>query len=149
MKPVLKKSLIHCGIILFFFVLSAVYMAPVFEGKIIQQGDKLKASAMSKEQVDFREKTGEYTTWNSAMFSGMPSYQIDYPPRKTALGPLKSLLTMNFTNWERDIAVVFLYLLGFYVCLLAFGCNPWLSLLGAIAFGFGSYNIILLQGLWK
>jgi len=145
MKPVLKNSLIHCGIILFFFVLAAVYMSPVFEGKIIQQGDTLKASAMAKEQVDFRDKTGEYTTWTSSMFSGMPSYQIDYPPRKTALGPLKSLLTMHSTNWERNIAVVFLYLIGFYVCLLAFGCGPWLSMLGAIAFALGSYNIIIIE----
>ena len=145
MKPVLKKSLIHCGIILFFFVLSAVYMAPVFEGKIIQQGDTLKGSAMLKEQVDFREKTGEYTTWNSAMFSGMPSYQIYVSPQKSAIMPIRNLLIMAHTGWSNSIAVVFLYLLGFYVCLLAFGCNPWLSLLGAVAFGFGSYNLIIIE----
>jgi len=141
----LKKTLIHCGIILFFFLVAAVYMSPVFDGKVIQQGDTLKVSAMSKEQVDFYEKTGESTTWTSSMFSGMPSYQISAPPQKTVLTPIKSLLVMRPFGWERDIAVVFLYLIGFYVCLIAMGCSPWLSLLGALAFGLGSYNIIIIE----
>lgn len=145
MKPILKKTLTHCGIILFFFIVAAVYMSPVFDGKVIQQGDILKASAMSKEQEDFYEKTGEYTTWTSSMFSGMPSYQIHYPPRKSTIIPLKSLLTMTHLGWGGNIAMVFLYLIGFYVCLLALGCNPWLSLLGALAFGLGSYNIIIIE----
>lgn len=145
MKPILKKTLIHCGIILFFFLVAAIYMAPAFDGKVIQQGDTLKVSAMSKEQVDFYEKTGESTTWTSSMFSGMPSYQISAPPQKTVLTPIKSLLVMRPFGWERDIAVVFLYLIGFYVCLIAMGCSPWLSLLGALAFGLGSYNIIIIE----
>lgn len=145
MKPILKKTLTHCGIILFFFFVAAVYMSPVFDGKVIQQGDTMKASAMSKEQVDFHEKTGKYTTWTSSMFSGMPSYQIHYPPRKSTIIPIKSLLTMTHLGWGSNIAMVFLYLIGFYVCLLALGCNPWLSLIGALAFGLGSYNIIIIE----
>lgn len=145
MKPILKKTLIHCGIILFFFLVAAIYMAPAFDGKVIQQGDTLKTVAMSKEQADFFEKTGEYSIWTSSMFSGMPSYQITTPPQKTVLTPIKSLLVMRPFGWERDIAVVFLYLIGFYVCLIAMGCSPWLSLLGALAFGLGSYNIIIIE----
>ena len=145
MNPILKKTLIHCGIILFLFLVAAVYMSPVFDGKVIQQGDTLKSEAMSKEQSDFYKKTGEYTTWTSSMFSGMPSYQIATAPQKTALIPIKTVLLMRPMGWERDIAVVFLYLIGFYVCMLALGCNPWLSLLGALAFGLGSYNIIIIE----
>ena len=145
MNPILKKTLIHCGIILFLFLVAAVYMSPVLNGKVIQQGDTLKSEAMSKEQSDFYKKTGEYTTWTSSMFSGMPSYQIATAPQKTALIPIKTVLLMRPMGWERDIAVVFLYLIGFYVCMLALGCNPWLSLLGALAFGLGSYNIIIIE----
>ena len=76
MKPILKKTLTHCGIILLLFMVAAIYMAPAFDGKIIQQGDTLKWKAMAKEQMDFYDKTGEYTTWTSSMFSGMPSYQV-------------------------------------------------------------------------
>ena len=76
MKPILKKTLTHCGIIFFFFLVAAIYMAPAFDGKVIQQGDTMKWQAMAKEQIDFHEKTGEHTIWNSSMFSGMPGYQI-------------------------------------------------------------------------
>ena len=145
MKPALKKTLIHCGIILFFFLIAAVYMSPVFDGKVIQQGDTMKVAAMAKEQVDFQEKTGQFTAWTSSMFSGMPGYQISSPPAKTTLAPIKSLLIMRPMGWERNIAMIFLYLIGFYVCLLALGCNPWLSMLGALAFGLGSYNIIIIE----
>lgn len=145
MKPVLKKTLIHCGIIFFFFLVAAIYMAPAFDGKVIQQGDTMKASAMTKEQVDFHEKTGKFTTWTSSMFGGMPSYQIFAAPQKSAVMPIRNLLIMRHAGWEGNIAVVFLYLIGFYVCLLALGCNPWLSLLGALAFGLGSYNIIIIE----
>lgn len=145
MKPILKKTLTHCGIILFFFIVAAVYMSPVFDGKVIQQGDTMKASAMTKEQVDFHEKTGKFTTWTSSMFGGMPSYQIFAAPQKSAVMPIRNLLIMRHAGWGGNIAVVFLYLIGFYVCLLALGCNPWLSLLGALAFGLGSYNIIIIE----
>ncbi len=145
MKPILKKTLIHCGIILFFFLVAAVYMSPAFDGKVIQQGDIQKSTAMAKEQADFHEKTGKYTTWTSSMFSGMPGYQISSIPAKNALTPIKTLLIMRPMGWERNIAMIFLYLIGFYACLLALGCNPWLSLLGALAFGLGSYNIIIIE----
>lgn len=145
MKPILKKTLIHCGIILFFFLVAAVYMSPAFDGKIIQQGDTLKWKAMAKEQLDFHDKTGEYTTWTSSMFSGMPSYQVTNPPTKSIFNKIENLLNFNYLGYGGNIGIIFLYLLGFYVALIAIGLSPWLSLLGALAFGLGSYNIIIIE----
>ncbi len=145
MKPILKKTLIHCGIILFFFLVAAVYMSPAFDGKVIQQGDTLKWKAMAKEQHDFRDKTGEYTTWCSSMFSGMPSYQVTNPPTKSIFNKIENLLNFNYLGYGGNIGIIFLYLLGFYVALIAIGLSPWLSLLGALAFGLGSYNIIIIE----
>lgn len=146
MKPILKKTLIHGGIVLFFFLIAAIYMAPAFDGKVIQQGDALKSSAMSKEQSDFHKKTGEHTIWNSSMFSGMPGYQImtGVEPHSLFLD-VENIINLKFLGYSKSIGVIFLYLIGFYVCLLAFGVNPWLSLLGALAFGLGSYNIIIIE----
>jgi len=145
MKPILKKTLIHCGIILFFFLVAAVYMSPAFDGKVIQQGDTLKWKAMAKEQLDFHDKTGEYTTWTSSMFSGMPSYQVTNPPTKSIFNKIENLLNFNYLGYGGNIGIIFLYLLGFYVALIAIGLSPWLSLLGALAFGLGSYNIIIIE----
>lgn len=145
MKPILKKTLTHCGIILLFFVLAAAYMAPAFDGKVIQQGDVLKWQGMAKEQQDFHDKTGEYTTWTSSMFSGMPSYQVTAPPVKSVFTETQHLLSFFHFDLSKNVGVIFLYLLGFYVALLSIGLSPWLSLLGALAFGLGSYNIIIIE----
>ena len=145
MKPILKKTLIHCGIILFFFLVAAIYMSPAFDGKIIQQGDTLKWQAMAKEQQDFQKATGEYTSWTSSMFSGMPSYQVTSAPSKSIFSKIQLFLGLSPFDLVGNVGIVFLYLLGFYVALLALGLSPWLSLLGALAFGLGSYNIIIIE----
>lgn len=145
MKPILKKTLIHGGIVLFFFLIAAIYMAPAFDGKVIQQGDTLKWQAMSKEQVDFHDKTGEYTTWTSSMFSGMPSYQVTASPVKSVFYKIQRVLNLNFLGLSGNVGILWLYLLGFYVALIAIGLSPWLSLLGALAFGLGSYNVIIIE----
>jgi hypothetical protein len=145
MKPILKKTLTHCGIILIFFLVAGAYMSPAFEGKVIQQGDIMKWKAMAKEQHDFHDKTGEYTTWCSSMFGGMPAYQVTNPPYKSVFNKIKSVLVMDHIGYGGNIGIVFLYMLGFYVALLSLGLSPWLSLLGALAFGLGSYNIIIIE----
>ena len=145
MKPILKKTLTHCGIIFFFFLVAAVYMSPVFDGKVIQQGDTMKWKAMAKEQHDFHDKTGEYTTWTSSMFSGMPSYQVTTPPNKSVFSRIHHFLNLSIFSLDGNVGIIFLYLIGFYVALIALGISPWLSLLGALAFGLGSYNIIIIE----
>ena len=120
-------------------------MSPAFDGKIIQQGDIMKWEAMAKEQHDFHDKTGEYTTWTSSMFSGMPSYQVTNPPSKSIFTKIHHIIDFEFLDYAGNIGIVFLYLLGFYVALIAIGLSPWLSLLGALAFGLGSYNIIIIE----
>lgn len=146
MKPTTKKILTHAGIILFFFIIAAAYMSPVFDGKIIQQGDILNWKSMAKEQMDFHEKTGQPAIWNSSMFSGMPGYQItNTKPSPNIFAKVGSIFKLQHLGYGGNIGIVFMYLVGFYVCLLAVGCNPWLSLLGALAFGLGSYNIIIIE----
>ena len=44
----------------------------------------------------------------------------------------------------KTVAILFLYLLGFYVFLLSLKVDKWMSLVGAIAFAFGSYNLIII-----
>ena len=143
----MKKNVwIHLGIVAVMLVVACVYMAPALEGKVILQGDTMKYEAMVKENMDYQRATGEYTHWNSAMFSGMPGYQVGgNPPVKSVLRPIHRAGTLQFFGFERDAGVLFFYLIGFYIAMLAFGCTPWISLLGALAFGLGSYNIIIVE----
>ena len=150
MKPLTKKIITHAVIVLLFFVIAVVYMHPILEGKIIAQGDVMQYRWTSSEYSKFKQETGETAYWNSSAFSGMPMYQMHNIPSKNLFQPLKYVLTLTFIGEGTegrncDWGIIFLYLLGFYVALSALGVNPWLSLLGAIAFGFGSYNIIIIE----
>lgn len=141
-----KKTLIHLGIVVLFFIISAVYFSPAFQGKVIQQGDTMKFNAMINEARQFHEATGNYANWNSAMFSGMPAYQIGMAePRSDIFTPVRSILTLTPFDLQLNVGILFLYLVAFYACLAMMGISPLLSLLGAVAFGLGSYNIIIIE----
>lgn len=142
MNQLLRKCAPHLVAILIFIGLSATYFSPVLEGYKLRQGDIKNWKGMSKEVTDFRNETGEEALWTNAMFGGMPSYQISV------------IYANNLTNkvfqWfklglSRPIDVLFLYMVGFYLLLLSFRVNPWLAIVGAIAYGLSSYYIIILE----
>lgn len=126
-------------------VVACIYMSPALSGKVIVQGDVQKFQAMSYEQLEVAKATGSIPNWTASMFSGMPGYQITGEPQKSVFNPIRSFITLYFVDHSRDIGIVFIYLLGFYVALLAFGASPWVALVGALGFGLGSYNIIIIE----
>ena len=141
-----NKIWIHLGLVAAMLAVSFIYFSPILGGKALPQGDIIKADAMAKETRDYHQKTGDYALWNSAMFGGMPIYQVGgNPPVKSIFTPIKNIATLQPLGLERNAGVLFFYLVGFYVALIVLGCSPWVALLGALAFGLGSYNIIIIE----
>jgi len=124
-----------------FLILSIVYMYPALEGKNLHQGDIVQFKGSAKEIMDYREKTGEEALWTNSMFSGMPAYLISTKFKSNILRIFHYLFVLN--NW-RPICFIFLYLLGFYIAMQAFGVNGWLSIVGSIAYALSSYFIVIL-----
>ena len=141
----LKQTLTHLLAIAIMLVASCIYFAPALHGDIIVQGDMQKGDAMAHQQRAVADSTGSIPNWNPSMFSGMPGYQTAVNPQRSVFTPLKALLIMRPIGLERNVGMLWIYLIGFYVAMLALGCNPWLSLLGSLAFGLGSYNIIIVE----
>ncbi len=141
-NEILKKASVHLAAIGIFFVLSCVYMYPVFSGKQIQQGDVSNFKGIAKEIIDFREKYGEEPLWTNSAFGGMPAYQISVIFKNNVLKPLHKVFSLfGFV----PVSYVFLALLGAYIAFLILGINPWLSIAGAIAYAFSSYFFTLLE----
>ena len=140
-----KKIWIHVGMVMAMFAVACIYMSPALNGKIIRQWDIQKYEAMSHMQKQAREVTGYTPSWAPSMFSGMPGYQITAEPQHSAFRPLHDASTLSHIGLHRDIGVLFLYFIGFYIALLAFGVSPWLALVGALGFGLGSYNLIIIE----
>lgn len=132
----------YAGAILIFIVLSFIYFSPVLEGKKLPQLDNSHAIGMSKELIDHEKETGEKAMWTNSMFGGMPAYQIRSDSTKNIFSYFNKFTRMGLPY--ETVAILFLYMLGFYLLLLSMKVDPWLSMVGAIAFAFGSYNLIII-----
>jgi hypothetical protein len=139
-NPIFKKALPHLTAVLLFLILPAIYFSPQLEGKKLNQHDTNTATGMAKEIIDYNKTHSDLALWTNSMFGGMPAYLIGLPTY-SLITPIYKLTTLF--DW-RPISFVFLYLIGFYIALLLFGLNPWISLIGAIAFGFSSYDFIII-----
>lgn len=139
-----KKWLPHVVGICIFYCLTITYFAPVmFENKDLTQADAVSGLGWGNDAKQYHQETGEYSFWTNAMFGGMPANSAYMPKTNNIFDRVSRLVMFNLPPLH--VGVVFLYMLGFYIFLLALGANPWLSIIGAIAYGLSSYNIIILE----
>ncbi|WP_212005347.1 YfhO family protein [Chitinophaga sp. HK235] len=138
----LKAILPHLAAIGIFILLATVYCSPVLEGKIVNQSDMMNVKGMAKEAKDYYEATGETPLWSNSMFSGMPTYVVYTGPGKNKLTIVNQLVTLGL---PAPINMLFLAMICMYLlaCILDF--KYWIRVLGAIAFAFCSYNLILID----
>lgn len=135
-----KRILPHILVLLGFVVISLAYFSPVLQGKKINQSDIMHYIGMAQQQKEFAKETGEETYWTNSAFGGMPTYQLGakYPHNY-----IKKLdLTLRFLPRPADY--LFLYFIGFYILMLSLKVDYKLAALGALAFGFSTYLIIIL-----
>lgn len=143
MKAIPWKNLVPVLVALgVFYVLSLVYFSPVLDGKQLVQGDLRNWQGMAQEVLEHRTAFDEDPLWTGSMFSGMPAYQI-------AVSWPKNLLRFADEVFHgflpRPASFLFLYLLGMYILMRCLRIDPWLSIVGAVAFGFSSYFFVILE----
>lgn len=123
-------------------ILTLVYFSPVLSGKTLSMSDVQQATASAREVREIAQQTGEKPLWTDAVFSGMPAYMIDfnYPyifVYKAVMGVINVI--------PSPASVVFVVMLCAYLLLVVLGCNAWVSALGAVAYGFGTFGIVSLE----
>jgi len=139
-KTVLTKFAPHIAAFLLFVVISFMYFSPVLEGKQLIGHDTESWMCMAKETLDYNATHNDVTLWTNSMFGGMPTYQISMTQPYNLIKYVEDMIHI-FPNTVYNLM---LYLIGFYILLLAFKVNPWLAIVGAIAFSFASYNFIII-----
>jgi len=141
MKPWLRQTLIHLGILLGFYVITVAYFNPlVFENKVVNQSDILHYKGMAKETQDFRAETGEEALWVSTLFSGMPAFQTSIKHFGDLMWDVNKFLWFGL---PRPANYIFMMFAGFFFLLRVLKVNPWLSGVGAAAFALSSYFFII------
>ena len=141
MKEVLKKILPHAVAIVLFVTVTAVYFSPMLiDGKQLRQYDILQYNGSANEILEYRDRTGDEALWTNSMFGGMPAYHISVRYPNNWLLHLHKFLSLGMPS---PAYMIFLAFLGFYVMLLCFRVNPWLSIAGALAYGLSTYFLII------
>ena len=126
-----------------FIGFALVYCSPVLEGKVLQAGDVNSWKGMSNEARTYYQETGEVTWWTNSMFGGMPTFQItgSMPSGEITNHTLRNILHLGLPE---TMGIIFAYFLGFFLMLICFGVNPWLSIVGALAIGLSSYFFLII-----
>jgi len=142
MKNFFQKNWPHFAVLAAFIVIMFFYFAPEFDGNRLKQHDVEEYIGMSKETQSFREKAHEEPLWTNSMFGGMPTIQIS-----TLYGgnffQQSSLWFLGFFGVPSGIFL--LHLLGFYLLAMCMRIKPLIAFIGAVAFAFASYEIVVLQ----
>ena len=142
MKTNFKQYLPHAIAVLAFAILTIIYFKPLFTGKELKQDDIARHKGMSKEIVDYRTKNNSEPLWTNSMFGGMPAYQISTLYPGNWIAKLDNAFKLFI---PLPAGYLFLYCLGFFILLLCVNINPWLALVGGLAYGLSSYFIIILE----
>lgn len=143
MKIDWKKIAPYLVALVVFVGFAVLYCSPILEGKVLHAGDTLNWQGAAHQTQEYRAQTGESCWWTGSMFSGMPTYQIDshIPSHKVAHIWIRNVLHLGLGE---TMGIIFGYFLCFFILLLCFGINPWISIAGALAMGMSTYFFLII-----
>ncbi len=140
------------------FFVSVVVMAVIslaffypdnFEGNSLRQPDMQQGAANGHEAAVYEAETGEKALWTNSLFGGMPTFQI------SPSYPSNSLFTWINTVYGLGLPapsnLLFMMMMGFLLLLYALRMRWYYALIGAVAWGFSSYFVIIIGAghIWK
>lgn len=139
----LKKLVPHLIAAGIFLLIAVVYCSPVLQGKVVNQHDILGWKGMAQQSFDYKEKYGHFPLWSNSMFGGMPGYTIALD-QKT---PISIGYVYNIVTLKLPKPINYLWLAGicFYFLCQVLRVRPWLSILGALAFTYASFDPIIIS----
>jgi hypothetical protein len=137
-----KKFIPHISIIVILLITSIVLFPESFSGKVVQQPDMLNFKGIGSDAIALRKETGEVSVWTNSSFSGMPTYVWGGAPYTgNKLRPLQKYVVM--LGMPSPPARFFGAFLAFFLLTLVLRINPWVGLIGSLAFGLSTYNFLI------
>lgn len=136
--------------ILILAVISIAFFYPdSIEGGSLQQSDIRQGIANGQEAKAFEAETGEKALWTNSLFGGMPTFQIapSYPSN-SLFSWIDSVYGLGLPAPSN---LLFMMMFGFLILLFVMKMRWYYALLGAIAWGFSTYFIIIIGAghIWK
>lgn len=131
-------------------LISLVYFYPdALVGNVLRQSDTLQGAAVGHECAEYAENTGEVSRWTNSLFSGMPTFQISPSYESSKL--VSWVNTVYGLGLPSPSNLLFMMMIGFFILMLACKTRWYVALLGAIAYAFSTYFVILIGAghIWK
>jgi len=136
-----SKWLPNIAAIVVFALVGIVYFFPALKGMVLSQSDITQFLGAVNEMQLFRAKYHTEPLWTNSMFGGMPAYAISLQCPSNLI----QYLFIVLLRWlPLPCGVFFLICIGFYILLRVLDVNPWVAIIGSLAYGFSSYFFIIL-----
>ena len=131
-------------------LLAIVFFYPDnFEGNTLMQSDIQQGLANGHEGQAYESATGEKALWTNSLFGGMPTFQISpsYPSNSLFVW-LNKVYGLGLPSPSN---LLFMMMFGFLILLYCMKMRWYYALIGAVAWGFSSYYIIIIGAghIWK
>lgn len=146
----IKKTLPWLGCVAVIVIVSAAFFWPdAFQGHVLQQHDMQQGAANGQELVEYMQATGQKAWWTNSLFGGMPAFQI--APSYESSGLISWINKVYGCFLPQPANLLCMMMLGMLLMLGVMRCRPGLALIGALAWGFSSYFVIIIGAghLWK
>lgn len=120
-----------------------------FDGNSLNQADMMQGEANGQEGVAYEAQTGEKALWTNSLFSGMPTFQISPSyPSNSLFSWIDAVMGLGLPAPSN---LLFMMMFGFLIMMCCMRQRWWVGLIGAIAWGFSSYYIIIIGAghIWK
>lgn len=139
--PDFKKFLPHLYIIVGFAVLALFFCRPALEGMVLSQHDTISWIASYQETKAYYDSTGINALWTNSMFGGMPNYTIGIPESSNYVAYIQKLISGVLV---KPANYLFTAMLCFYILMSVLRVGRWLAAIGALAYAFATYNVVII-----
>ena len=138
-----KKVLPHLAAIAIFLLVALIYCSPILEGRVLPPSDVANWKGMVHQMQEYKAIHGHFPLWSNSMFGGMPGYQIAMDSRNpVSIGYFHLFFLLGL---PAPISFFFLLCISFYFLTQVFRVNPWLGILGALAYAYCSFDAVLVR----
>lgn len=131
-------------------IISVAFFHPdAIEGNQLRQHDMQQGQAIGEETRAYQEATGEKSWWTNSLFSGMPTFQISPAYQSDSLF---SWINRAYGLWLPAPSLwLMMMMMGFMILMMAMNVRWYYGLIGAVAWGFSTYFIIIIGAghIWK
>lgn len=140
-KDLLWRVFPHLVAVFVFLAVAVIYCRPVFSGKVLEQEDVLQWQGMAHNSFEYKETHGHFPLWSNGMFSGMPAFQIAMDSQSISVPNLfYNLFTLYL---KKPASFFFLACICFYFLTLVLRINPYIGIIGGLAYAYATYNAVI------